>query len=100
MIIASAIHKWEYKKIMLKQQEISWEKYWILLAEQMSLHDSGAVYGVKTTGIYCRFGCSSKRPNQENVVFFSSANKAQSHSYRACMKCLSGDKGCEGEQIR
>jgi len=29
------------------------------------------VYAVRTTGIYCRFGCASRTPRPENVEFFA-----------------------------
>jgi AraC family transcriptional regulator, regulatory protein of adaptative response / DNA-3-methyladenine glycosylase II len=41
---------------------------------------------VRTTGIYCRPGCSA-RPRAENVTTFELAAAAEAAGYRACLKC-------------
>ncbi len=43
--------------------------------------------GIRTTGIFCRPGCSAKKPKRENVVFFASVGEALSAGYRPCRKC-------------
>jgi AraC family transcriptional regulator, regulatory protein of adaptative response / methylated-DNA-[protein]-cysteine methyltransferase len=45
------------------------------------------VYGVLTTGIYCRPGCGSRLPNRENVRFFDVAEDAERAGFRACKRC-------------
>jgi AraC family transcriptional regulator of adaptative response/methylated-DNA-[protein]-cysteine methyltransferase len=45
------------------------------------------VYGVTTTGIYCRPGCGSRRPLREHVAFFSTGADARAAGYRACKRC-------------
>jgi AraC family transcriptional regulator of adaptative response/methylated-DNA-[protein]-cysteine methyltransferase len=45
------------------------------------------LYGVRTTRIYCRPGCSSRLPNPANVVYFAAAAEAECAGYRACRKC-------------
>jgi len=49
--------------------------------------DGAFFYAVKTTGIYCRPTCSSRRPNRKNILFFTSAHEAQSAGFRPCRKC-------------
>lgn len=44
-------------------------------------------YGVKTTGIYCREGCKSRRPLPKNVEHFATAGHARAAGYRACKRC-------------
>lgn len=41
---------------------------------------------VRTTGIYCRPGCSAK-PNAENVRTYELAAAAEAAGYRACLRC-------------
>jgi AraC family transcriptional regulator of adaptative response / DNA-3-methyladenine glycosylase II len=41
---------------------------------------------VRTTGIYCRPGCSA-RPRAENVATFERAAEAEAAGYRACLRC-------------
>jgi AraC family transcriptional regulator of adaptative response/methylated-DNA-[protein]-cysteine methyltransferase len=45
------------------------------------------VYGVVTTGIYCRPGCPSRLPNVENVRFFDTWDSAERAGFRPCKRC-------------
>lgn len=45
------------------------------------------VYAVRSTGIYCRPGCASRRPNRENILFFDTAQQAEQAQFRACKRC-------------
>jgi len=45
------------------------------------------VYGVRSTRIYCRPSCASRRPNRTHVVFFESGSAAQQAGFRACRRC-------------
>jgi AraC family transcriptional regulator, regulatory protein of adaptative response / methylated-DNA-[protein]-cysteine methyltransferase len=49
--------------------------------------DGRFLYGVTTTGIYCRPSCPSRRPKRDNVAFFSSAEAAERAGFRACQRC-------------
>lgn len=58
--------------------------------ESVLNRDSSAdhfLYGVTTTGIYCRPSCPSRRPKRGNVSFFSSAEAAERAGFRACQRC-------------
>ena len=54
------------------------------------------VYGVTTTGVFCRPGCASRRPLRENVRFFGSVVEAQAAGFRACLRC--GPAGAESRR--
>ena len=43
--------------------------------------------GVKTTGIFCRPGCTARAPKQDNVEFFQTPAQAIEKGYRPCKKC-------------
>ncbi len=60
---------------------------WHAVASREKAADGSFYYGVITTGIFCRPGCSSRLPNRENVKYFTSCKEAQSAGYRACRKC-------------
>ncbi len=45
------------------------------------------VYAVRTTRVYCRPSCPSRRPRPENVAFFATGADAEEHGYRACRRC-------------
>ncbi|HEY1953157.1 MAG TPA: bifunctional DNA-binding transcriptional regulator/O6-methylguanine-DNA methyltransferase Ada [Gemmatimonadaceae bacterium] len=49
--------------------------------------DERFLYGVTTTGIYCRPSCPSRRPRRDNVAFFSDAEAAERAGFRACRRC-------------
>ena len=44
-------------------------------------------FGVKTTGIFCRPGCSARTPKRENVSYFLSIQAAMQDGYRPCKVC-------------
>jgi len=44
-------------------------------------------YAVRTTGIFCRPGCSSRLPRPENVEYFGSYEEAEKAGYRPCKRC-------------
>src|SRR5580700_28129 len=57
----------------------------------VALHDSrmdGAfVYAVRSTGIYCRPSCPSRRPNTKQILFFAQPEAAELSGFRACRRC-------------
>jgi AraC family transcriptional regulator, regulatory protein of adaptative response / methylated-DNA-[protein]-cysteine methyltransferase len=57
--------------------------------KQLVARDRNArfVYGVTTTGIFCRPGCASRRPLRQNVRFFSSVVEALAAGFRPCKRC-------------
>ena len=44
-------------------------------------------FGVTTTGIFCRPGCSARTPKRDHIVFFPSAEEAMVAGFRACRRC-------------
>jgi AraC family transcriptional regulator of adaptative response/methylated-DNA-[protein]-cysteine methyltransferase len=46
------------------------------------------VYALTTTGIYCRYGCPSRRPRPEHIMRFRSEADAEREGFRACLRCL------------
>ncbi|MGA8145223.1 MAG: bifunctional DNA-binding transcriptional regulator/O6-methylguanine-DNA methyltransferase Ada [Candidatus Acidiferrales bacterium] len=45
------------------------------------------VYGVRSTGIYCRPSCPSRKPRPEQVVFFPLPEAAEQQGFRECRRC-------------
>lgn len=62
-------------------QEAAWKQ---LLARDPA---ANFLYAVSTTGIFCRPGCSSRRPLRANVRFFRTAGEARSAGFRPCQRC-------------
>jgi AraC family transcriptional regulator of adaptative response/methylated-DNA-[protein]-cysteine methyltransferase len=50
-------------------------------------YDGIFVTAVKTTGIFCRPSCPARKPNRENISFYSSAREALAHGFRPCKRC-------------
>jgi AraC family transcriptional regulator of adaptative response/methylated-DNA-[protein]-cysteine methyltransferase len=49
--------------------------------------DGQFVYAVKSTGIYCRPSCPSRRPERKNVSFFPTNALAEAAGFRPCLRC-------------
>ena len=49
--------------------------------------DGQFFYAVKSTKVYCRPSCPSRRPSRKNVTFFPTAAAAEAAGYRACKRC-------------
>src|SRR5580693_5399332 len=49
--------------------------------------DGKFVYAVRSTGIYCRPSCPSRKPRREQVEFYSLPEAAEQKGFRACRRC-------------
>lgn len=63
------------------------KSFWDAVAERDRTMDGVFFYAVKSTGVYCRPGCPSKRPRRENVVFFQAREAAERAGFRPCKRC-------------
>jgi Metal binding domain of Ada len=45
------------------------------------------VYGVATTGVYCRPSCGARLPRRENVKFHATCAGAEQAGFRPCKRC-------------
>jgi AraC family transcriptional regulator of adaptative response/methylated-DNA-[protein]-cysteine methyltransferase len=53
--------------------------------------DGAFVYAVRSTGIYCRPSCASRRPRRTQVTFFPIPEAAEREGFRACLRCHPAD---------
>ena len=49
--------------------------------------DGQFFYAVKSTKIYCKPSCPSRKPTRKNVTFFPTAAAAEAAGYRPCLRC-------------
>ncbi len=63
------------------------DRRWAAVEGREPRADGSFVYAVKTTGIYCRPICRSRRPNRANVAFFDHPESAERAGFRACKRC-------------
>ena len=61
--------------------------------------DGDFVYAVKSTGVFCRPTCPSRRPKRENIEFFDSPDQAQQAGYRACRRCTPLERNPQMQKV-
>ena len=66
---------------------LSAQRRWRIVLARDRRYDGAFVYGVRSTGIYCRPSCPSKRPRRAQVTFFSVPEVAERAGFRACRRC-------------
>jgi len=62
-------------------------KQWQQVLERDASADGQFFYAVKSTGVFCKPSCPSRRPTRKQVQFFPSTAAAQAAGYRACKRC-------------
>jgi AraC family transcriptional regulator, regulatory protein of adaptative response / methylated-DNA-[protein]-cysteine methyltransferase len=67
------------------------EDMWRTFEKRDASADGLFVVAVRSTGIYCRPSCPSKRPKRENVTFYSTPEIAEVAGYRPCLRCTPRD---------
>jgi AraC family transcriptional regulator of adaptative response/methylated-DNA-[protein]-cysteine methyltransferase len=60
---------------------------WQAVHQRDHAADGAFVYSVRTTGIYCRPSCPSRRARPENVAFHADCAAAERAGFRACRRC-------------
>lgn len=60
---------------------------WTQLVARDESADGHFVYGVLTTGVFCRPSCASRQPSPENVRLYDSVERAQEAGFRPCKRC-------------
>lgn len=60
---------------------------WEALLRRDPEADGAFYYSVKTTGVYCRPSCASRRPLRRNVRFHDTLADAQAAGFRPCKRC-------------
>ena len=60
---------------------------WAAVLARDASADGTFFYGVRTTGVYCRPSCASRRPKADHVMFFGTPAAAELAGYRPCLRC-------------
>lgn len=66
---------------------LSFEEMWEKIMACDDKYDGLFFTAVKTTNIYCRPSCRSRKPKKINVEFFTDINEVENAGYRACKRC-------------
>ena len=59
--------------------------------------DGSFYYSVKTTGVYCRPSCASRRARAQNIRFHASGEEAERAGFRACKRCRPDQPGLHAQ---
>ena len=70
---------------------LDFEQCWAALQRRDASVDGQFLYGVRTTGVYCRPGCASRLPLRKNTVFFATSGDAEAAGLRPCKRCRPTD---------
>jgi AraC family transcriptional regulator of adaptative response/methylated-DNA-[protein]-cysteine methyltransferase len=63
------------------------KEWWRAAAARDRRLDGVFVFGVLSTGIYCRPSCPARRPRKDLVVFFRTPEEARRAGFRPCLRC-------------
>ena len=63
---------------------------WAAVAARDPAADGRFVYSVRSTGVYCRPSCPSRRARPENVAFHATPADAERAGFRPCRRCHPG----------
>lgn len=67
--------------------QVAPERSWEAVVARNPHFDGVVYYAVRSTGVYCRPSCPSRRPRRENVRFFFDPQTAERAGFRACRRC-------------
>jgi AraC family transcriptional regulator, regulatory protein of adaptative response / methylated-DNA-[protein]-cysteine methyltransferase len=62
-------------------------RFWQAVTARDARYDGTFVYAVRSTGVYCRPSCPSRRPGRKHVVFFRAPEVAECEGFRPCLRC-------------
>ncbi|MDO3410335.1 Ada metal-binding domain-containing protein [Saccharibacillus sp. CPCC 101409] len=66
---------------------LSFEEMWERIMACDARYDGLFFTAVKTTRIYCRPSCRSRKPKKVNVEFYTGLPEAEAAGYRPCKRC-------------
>lgn len=67
--------------------DFSFEEMWEKIIACDKTYDGLFFTAVKTTKIYCRPSCKSRKPKKINVEFYHDIHEVEKAGYRACKRC-------------
>jgi AraC family transcriptional regulator, regulatory protein of adaptative response / methylated-DNA-[protein]-cysteine methyltransferase len=77
----------QFNSAQLLPVKLDEEVLWQAVLDRDRASNGKFVYAVRSTRIYCRPSCPSRRPNRTQVVFFDSGGAARQAGFRACRRC-------------
>ncbi len=81
--MANAMAMPDFQMVLISNDDPRWAA---VMARDRS-QDGHFFYAVRSTGVYCRPSCPSRRPHRNNVRFFESSEQAERAGFRPCLRC-------------
>jgi AraC family transcriptional regulator, regulatory protein of adaptative response / methylated-DNA-[protein]-cysteine methyltransferase len=75
------------------------EACWTAVETRDAGADGKFLYGVMTTGVYCRPGCASRQPLRQNTRFFQNAAAARAAGLRPCKRCRPDEASADARHV-
>lgn len=75
------------------------ENFWRLVLAHDRTADGAFVYAVRSTGVYCRPSCPSRRPRRAQVSFFALPEAAERAGFRECRRCKPRSAGTRDPKV-
>ncbi|HZD32301.1 MAG TPA: bifunctional DNA-binding transcriptional regulator/O6-methylguanine-DNA methyltransferase Ada [Candidatus Angelobacter sp.] len=75
------------------------DTHWQQVMARDAGQDGRFVFAVRTTGVYCRPSCPSRRPRRESVEFFANPQQAERAGYRACLRCKPTEISAQAQAV-
>src|SRR5467141_444073 len=75
------------------------EQLWEAVLSKDAASDGRFVFAVKSTMIYCKPSCPSRRAARERVQFFELPVQAEAEGYRACLRSKPRDVSVKSPQV-
>ena len=80
-------------KVVVATAEILADERWQAIQDNDPQYEDAFVFGVRTTGVYCRSTCRGAAVLRKNIEFFEEIKQARAAGYRACKRCRPDEGG-------
>jgi AraC family transcriptional regulator, regulatory protein of adaptative response / methylated-DNA-[protein]-cysteine methyltransferase len=78
---------------------LDFDECWAAIERRDATAPGQFYYGVVTTGVYCRAGCTSRLPLRRNTRFFATAAAAEAAGLRPCKRCRPNEPSAEARHV-
>lgn len=75
------------------------QQRWTAVVARDPRADGVFFFSVKTTGVYCRPTCPSRRALRRNVAFHDTSAAAEAAGFRSCKRCKPRDQGLAARHV-
>lgn len=75
------------ERTLMTTINLTFEEMWNKIIACDQKYDGLFFTAVKTTKIYCRPSCKSRKPKKVNVDFYFDINEVENAGFRACKRC-------------